>query len=182
MESLQGKLLVASPALEDPNFVRTVTLMVRHDDDGALGLVVNRPTRTSLADVWDRIADTPCRQSPLLHDGGPCEGPLMLLHRGEGHADHEILPGIYFTADRANVRPLVAGDEAIKPFVGYAGWSSGQIEEELGTGSWLVIDARADLVFDADGATWGRLAERLAPELLYPDVPADLFPTDPSLN
>lgn len=182
MDSLQGKLLVASPVLDDPNFVRTITLMVRHDEDGALGLVVNRPTRTSLSDVWERIADTPCNQSPLLHDGGPCEGPLMLLHRGEGHADHEILPGIYFTADRDNVGPLVAGDDAIKPFVGYAGWTGGQLEGELETGSWLIVDARADLVFDADATTWGRLAERLAPGLLYPDVPDGLFPSDPSLN
>ena len=106
----------------------------------------------------------------------------MLLHRGAENADHEIIPGGFFTADRDNVHPLVAGQERIKPFVGYAGWSGGQLECELSSGSWLVAEARADLIFESDHTSWGRLTERIAPELLYPDVPTGLFPPDPSVN
>ena len=69
MGSLQGKLLVASPSLADPNFAESVVLMIRHDDEGAFGLVLNRPTKVPLRHVWSKISEEPCPGDGILYNG-----------------------------------------------------------------------------------------------------------------
>ena len=107
MPLLQGFLLVAAPALVDPNFRQTVVLIVRHsDEEGALGLVLNRRTSTTVAELWQRMGqETTANDSPLSL-GGPCEGPLMALHTEKSAAEFEILPGLYFTAGSDQLQSL----------------------------------------------------------------------------
>ena len=128
MDSLQGQLLIASPRLVDPNFVRSIVVMVQHNDDGALGLIVNRPLQTTIKEVCEKALDIPCEIEAALHQGGPCEGPLMVVHTNETQSDIEVFPGVYFTTDREKIEWLMNhNDGAIKFFVGYAGWAAGQL-------------------------------------------------------
>ena len=72
MNSLQGHLLIAAKSLRDPNFLRTVLLMIEHNEDGAMGLVLNRPSRLSMKEAWSEVRDTPCPINDPLFHGGPC--------------------------------------------------------------------------------------------------------------
>ena len=80
MKSLKGHFLVASPHLADANFYRSVVLMIQHDEDGAVGLVLNRPTDNTIAEVWEMISESPCDVQGCVSIGGPVAGPLMALH------------------------------------------------------------------------------------------------------
>ena len=116
MNSLQGFLLVASPALADPNFRKTVILIVRHSsEDGALGLVLNRETSTTIKELWERMGQENCASHQPLSLGGPCEGPLMALHTEQPLAEIEVLPGLYFTAGSDQLQTLVASPSPLAP-------------------------------------------------------------------
>src|SRR4051794_32885483 len=133
MKSLKGHLLIAAPQMLDPNFFRTVVLILQHGEQGALGVVLNRPTETSITDAWKQIDDEDvCEVKGLIHQGGPCEGPLMLVHDNRSFGNLEVIPGIYFSTERESVHELVTRNKGnLKFFVGYAGWSAGQLEREL---------------------------------------------------
>src|SRR5438309_4081901 len=101
MASLKGKLLIASPRLADPNFRRTVVLMLRDDpDEGALGIVLNRPMAVSVKEACEDALDTTCNVDGPLHQGGPCEGPLMVLYGQSADDEDEVAPGVYFTTEK----------------------------------------------------------------------------------
>ena len=180
MDSLQGQLLIASPRLVDPNFVKSVVVMVQHNDDGALGLIVNRPLQTTIKEVCEKALDIPCAVEADLHQGGPCEGPLMVVHTHEAKSDIEVFPGVYFTTDRDKIEWLVRNNEgAIKFFVGYAGWAAGQLENELETESWLIAPADARVVLDGDVEQWSKL---MTQHTLGKWIDPERIPEDPSLN
>src|ERR1041384_3511863 len=107
MKSLQGHLLVASPQLLDPNFLQTVIVIVQHNEDGALGLVLNRPTQTPIDQAWSQVCDIPCSRQDLLGWGGPCQSILMLLHTQADASELEVLPGVYFTTDSQKIQHMV---------------------------------------------------------------------------
>jgi putative transcriptional regulator len=180
MESLQGHFLIASPRLTDPNFARTVVLMVQHGEEGALGLVINRPLETSVEEVCEKVLETPCAAEGVLYQGGPCEGPLMVVHTHGNRSDIEVRPGVHFSTERESIEWLLRYNEApIKYFVGYAGWAAGQLEMEMETGSWLTVSASEEQVFAADEELWSRL---LAIATLGKYIDPDRIPDDPSLN
>src|SRR5687768_8432333 len=103
MDSLQGQLLIAAPRLADPNFFHTVVLMVQHNDDGALGLVLNRPLTAAIQTVWQQVSESPCLIEGFLHQGGPCEGPLMVVHANADASDLEVMPGVYFSTNKDGI-------------------------------------------------------------------------------
>ena len=183
MASLKGQLLIASPRLMDPNFVRTVVLMVQHGDEGALGLVLNRPLTATVRDVCEKVLETSCEVEAHLHQGGPCEGPLMVLHAttDDDSTEHEseVVPGVYFTAERGTIEDLLRGiaDGDAKFFVGYAGWGAGQLESELETGSWLTCPADPAHVFEAGEKIWSKLTTSITA-----GIDPDRIPDDPSVN
>jgi putative transcriptional regulator len=181
MDSLQGQLLIASPRLVDPNFARSVIVMVQHNDEGALGLIVNRPLPTSVKEVCQKALDLPCEVDGVLHQGGPCEGPLMVVHTNETQSDIEVFPGVYFTTEREKIEWLMKhNDGAIKFFVGYAGWAAGQLESEIESESWLIAPADARLVLDGSkDEQWTRLMTQLT---LGKWIDPERIPDDPSLN
>jgi putative transcriptional regulator len=148
--SHRGRLLIATPPLVDPNFDRTVVLLLEHGDEGALGIVLNRPSDTSLSEVlpeWHDHASAPA----VVFIGGPVtpEAVIALARGGD-----EQTPGwVHVLGDLGTVDvgrdPLdVSGSlESLRVFVGYAGWAPGQLEAELGDGAWFVVDMRADDAF-----------------------------------
>src|SRR3954468_9427734 len=109
MESmLKGKVLVASPQLVDPNFARTLVLIVQHNEDGAMGLVLNRPLETTVGEAWTQVSSVPYPNEDPLFQGGPVEGPLMVVHQDAKRAQMEIGEGAYLSSDADVVRELVS--------------------------------------------------------------------------
>src|SRR4051795_298785 len=97
MKSLQGQLLIAAPKLRDPNFFRSVVLLVQHDEQGSLGLVLNRPLEVSIRAAWKQLSSTSCEIDGNLYQGGPCEGCLMALHTDVEASDMEVTEGVQFS-------------------------------------------------------------------------------------
>ena len=183
MKSLQGYLLIASPRLADPNFAQAVVLIVQHGESGALGLILNRPLDVTLQTVWQEVSEVPCLVDEPLHQGGPCEGPLMVLHGEKELAQATVLPGLYWSTEKDAVEQLVTQNSSpSKYFVGYAGWSAGQLEGELETGAWLTMPAGSDAVFQDGDDVWDRLRRRVALTAAYPWLDSRLIPDDPQHN
>ncbi len=185
MSSLKGKLLLAAPAMDDPNFARSVVLIVKHDGDGALGLVLNRPTGMMLRDAIEAGGDIECEADAGLLRGGPCDGPLMVLHSVTELAQETVLPGIYFTVESELVRDLLTNEQATaRYFHGYAGWTTGQLEAELAAGGWLVTDATQENVFEPgmDTQSWSAFIKQRGLEELKTQINPNLIPPDPTVN
>src|SRR5215471_6127747 len=121
MESpLKGKVLVAAAELLDPNFARAIVLIVQHDENGAMGLVLNRPLSTSVEEAWTQVSAVPYPNDDPLYQGGPCEGPLMVVHRDRKRGQIDLANGLYLSSDADSVKSLVSDDILpLKFFVGY---------------------------------------------------------------
>ncbi len=164
--SYAGCFLIAKPVLQDPNFKRAVVFLLAHSDEGAFGLVVNRPAEAENM-PWP------------LFVGGPCPSPgLILLH---GHPEwaesseppgpgkeHELAPGIY-SGDAACLDRASQTEEGQVPrfrvFSGYAGWGGGQLENEMAVGAWAVVAANGKLLFDTPvEELWDQLAPPRIPQ------------------
>jgi putative transcriptional regulator len=157
--SLQAHLLIATPELAEP-FTRSVILLVRHNEDGALGLILNRRTDAELNDAWEAVSAVPCQRVASLFLGGPCEGPLVALHTQEALLEFEVMRGLYFCTSKEKLETLASqGDSAAenaKFFAGYSGWSAGQLENEIARGSWSVMPAKPEHVFWHEDELWTR--------------------------
>ena len=152
MDSLQGQLLIAEPRLPDSSFFRSVVIMIQHSDDGASGLILNRPGNVSLSDIWQDVSDSPLARDKPIHIGGPVEGPLTALHNRMDLAEQTVIEGVYLSMSRDSLDELLASDRGdICVFSGYAGWAPGQLENELSVGGWLLLQAQPEHVFgDSD--------------------------------
>lgn len=181
-ESLAGKLLVATPDLDDPNFFRTVVFIVEHDDvEGALGLVLNRPTDAPVAEhlpAWRDAAADP----PVVFVGGPVTPEVAVgVVADPGHPPETWAAafGTIGLADLSGSPDDLGGVERCRVFAGYSGWVPGQIEMELALDSWFVVDAEPGDVFSADPAALWRTVLRRQPSRLSWFAN---FPIDPRLN
>jgi putative transcriptional regulator len=183
MESLQGHLLIASPRLMDPNFARSVVLIVQHNESGAMGLILNRPLDVNVQTVWEQVSETPCFLDEPMHQGGPCEGPLMVLHDDAKLSQISVIPGVNWSTEKEALEQLVVQNNgSMKFFVGYAGWGAGQLEGELETGSWLTVAANEEMVFSESEDQWEQLRRRLTLTSTYPWLDPRLIPDDPTAN
>ena len=183
MKSLQGQLLIASSLLVDPNFSRSVLLMIQHGEEGALGVILNRPLKITIQTAWEQISEGPCHADGFLHQGGPCEGPLMVLHTRKALSQVEVLPGLYFSTEKDAVEQLVSTSEgALKFFVGYAGWGPGQLEGEMEEGGWLATPITSGEIFSSDDENWNRIRTIAARSAAFPWLDPATFPSDPSAN
>jgi Putative transcriptional regulator len=183
MSSLQGQFLVASPHLGDGNFNRSVVLIIKHDDEGALGLILNRPTRNTVGDVWRMVTEKELDCDQPIYLGGPVQGPLVCLHRVKSCAESEVLPGVYFAADKSDLEKIVS--QRAKPFrlfMGYAGWAGGQLEGEMKVGGWLAMPADKKLVFDNREDLWEQVVRTIGQGIIAPALKTKHVPQDPSLN
>ena len=176
-------MLVASPHLSDPNFFRSVVLMVQHDAEGAFGLILNRRTEDCVGEATELVSQAKCSADLRIQHGGPVQGPLTVIHTDPAYSENELLPGLYFTADAENLGELIQGsDHLLLVFSGYAGWTGGQLETELQAGGWLKTQALVDDIFSEQTDLWQRVARRIGLEILAPSIDSDRVPADPSLN
>lgn len=153
---MKGRLLVATPPLDDPNFDRTVIFMLEHREDGALGVVLNRPSGEALTEPLERWNDLQGPPSTVFV-GGPVEPDALIAlahtHHPVTESSDELSPvsGRVASADLTTDPALIGGlVESVRIFRGYAGWGPGQLEGEIDIGSWLVLDAEESDVFDTD--------------------------------
>src|SRR3954469_9554489 len=157
MSERQGQLLIATSPLQDPNFHRTVVLIVRDDENGTFGLVLNRPLETTVKEAIEGSMVGECAVDQPLHLGGPCEGLLTVLHSQAELGDAEVMPGVHFTQGRDMIERLLADNpKPAKYFVGYSGWSAGQLDSEMESGAWILTPAEKTLVFASPDAMWSR--------------------------
>jgi putative transcriptional regulator len=171
-ESLRGQLLVAAPVLSDPNFRRTVVLIAEHGDEGAMGLVLNRPTETSVGDAVPELSSIAGDEEPIYVGGPVSTGSVLAV--AELDDPSELLFGAIGFVQEPGVA-VVRG----RVFLGYAGWSAGQLESELEEESWLVLPAEPDDLFCDDPETlWSSVLRRQG----GPYALLSLMPPDPSLN
>jgi putative transcriptional regulator len=184
-----GQLVVATPSLLDPNFARTVVLLLQADaDDGALGLVLNRPSGTEVGEVlpdWHPLAADP----PVVFSGGPVQ-PNAAICLGHGRvggppvAAFSILEGVPGTSIGtvdldASPADLVPAVLQVRLFAGYAGWGAGQLEAEVEEGAWWVLDALPADAFSPDPEQlWADVLRRQGAPIAF----AASYPADPSLN
>jgi putative transcriptional regulator len=183
MKKLQGQFLVASPHLVDPNFYKSVVLMIKHDDEGAFGLILNRPTDHTVADLWKKVGEEEIDCQKPIFLGGPVGGPPVALHRMKSAAEAEVLPGVYFAAHEEKLLKLVT--QTKKPFrffTGYAGWAGGQLDGELHVGGWLTAKAKKDLIFYEGDDLWERVLKTIGEGILGTAIKTRHVPENPSLN
>ena len=140
--------LIAIPQLGDPNFVRSVVLMLHHGPEGALGLVVNHPTTLTLG-VFAREHGLPCHSSAKeqpIFKGGPVEPTRGWILHGDGSIGEkqDVIPGLHVSGSVDTLTSLIAdGSKPMRLLLGYAGWGPGQLESEMERGSWLTVEADA---------------------------------------
>jgi len=183
MKSLTGKLLVAAPQLNDPNFSQSVVLMIQHEPQGAFGVVLNRPSDKTVSDVWELIGKEPCGIDQLVHIGGPVPGPLLALHTLDSASDQEVLPGLHVTGQESAFETLVEhSDSQYRFFSGHSGWAGGQLEGELKASGWLSCDAQVEDVFSDYETLWKRVTSRIGLQIIAPDIRPEHIPEDPGLN
>lgn len=185
MKSLQGSFLVASPHLPDENFSKTVIFMVEHNRDGALGLILNRVSGTSLRTVWREIGDREIASEQLLYEGGPVEGPLMALHGDPKLEGIEVVPRIFFTSDKESLEQLVERSSLdYRIFSGYAGWGPGQLEQEMRYGGWLTSPARRPQVFSEPHDLWRQVTHAIGDSITKDALKINPKhrPRDPEMN
>lgn len=178
--SLRGQLLVAHPALVDPNFRRSIVLLSEHSlSDGAMGIILNRPMEQTLGELRPVFAGTRLGGIPVFR-GGPVrdEELILVAWRGVGIA-HDMR--FYFGTSPEKVADLLEADPAyeVRAYLGHAGWSAGQVEGELAENAWLVSPVARECLDGRDWkSVWRDLVLRLSPELRFL-VDA---PEDPSVN
>jgi putative transcriptional regulator len=180
MESLRGKLLIATPVILDPNFRRTVVLLAEHSEEGAMGLVLNRPSETLVADAVPPFEALVPEGEPV-YLGGPVEPSAVVVlaeFDDPAEAGSIVLGDIGFVVAEPEE---VAGSTAIRRsrvYAGYSGWSAKQLEAELEEEAWFVEPARPEDVFADAESLWSDILRRKGGE--YSVIA--LMPEDPSLN
>jgi putative transcriptional regulator len=181
MESVRGQLLVAGPGLLDPNFWRTVVLIVEHTEEGALGLVLNRPSETSVGEAVPLLNEM-LDPAERLFIGGPVQpSAVIVLARFEDPTDAALVAfddvGVLGTGPSAEQLP--SGVTAGRAFLGHAGWGPGQLDDELERGDWILEPARVEDAFaDEAPGLWSEVLTRKGGSYAL----LARMPADPSMN
>lgn len=179
MDSVRGQLLVAAPSLADPNFSRSVVLIAEHGADGALGVVLNRPSQATVEEVVPDLTPLLGPDEPVF-TGGPVQpGGVMVVAEFEDPAQAALpLEGdVGFIALEADLQDL--STRRARAFAGHAGWGPGQLESELDEEAWFVAPFVAEDAFcDEPGVLWSSVLTRKGGEYAL----VARMPADPSLN
>ncbi len=174
-----GKLLVASRDSPDPTFAKTVILLVNFDEDGTVGLVINRRTKVPISRALDQLKPSTNRSDPV-YLGGPVDlSAVLALLRAPSKPDEarRVVGDVYLVSTRPLLQKTLAagtGPSDFHAFVGYCGWGAGQLENEMNLGVWYIFDGNAKLVFDSDpDSLWSRvvaLTEQILVRMRPPTV------------
>jgi len=179
--SLKGKLLLASPALGDPNFARTVVLVAEHAPAGALGLVLNRPTDALVGEAVDELTSIVDEDDPVFAGGPVGEDAVMVVAEFDdpAMAADLIVEDLGFLPADSDLDKVAIATRRARVFAGHAGWGPGQLDSELDEGSWIVVAAQRDDVFTEDpDELWTLVLERKG----GPYAVLARVPEDPSVN
>jgi putative transcriptional regulator len=167
-ELVQGKFLVADRRLMDPNFGETVVLLIRYGQDGAMGLVINRPLRVKLSTVFPDVKELE-QSKETLFMGGPVEpGGILLLARSVTVPEDSmpVFGDVYLSSSRKVLRRLIKKpekDERFRIYAGYAGWAPQQLESEYERGDWHVLEADVETLFHRKASEiWPMLIQRVS--------------------
>jgi putative transcriptional regulator len=180
-QSLAGQLLLASPSLLDPNFARTVILVGVHGDEGAMGVVLNRPSSVTVGEAAPLLAEAALEDEPV-YVGGPVQSSSIVF-LGEfldpSPAGLLVLGRIGFPAPEASIDDLLQATARRRVFAGYAGWGSGQLEQEVQGGDWIAHTALPQDVFsDEPESLWSSILTRKGGSYAL----IARMPLDPSVN
>jgi putative transcriptional regulator len=181
MEPARGQLLIAGPSLVDPNFWRTVVLVVEHSEEGAFGLVLNRASETTVGEVVPELHEV-LDLNEALFIGGPVQpSSVVILGHFEDPGDAALLAfddvGVLGTVP--SIEEMSVGLRAARAFVGHAGWGAGQLDSELERGDWILEPARLEDAFSsAPRDLWSAVLTRKGGSYAL----VARMPLDPSLN
>jgi putative transcriptional regulator len=180
-ESLTGQLLLASPTLRDPNFMRTVVLVSVHSDEGAMGVVLNRPSEVTVSEAVPQLQDAVAEEEPV-YVGGPVQ-PSSIVFLAEfldpSPAGLLVLGRIGFPAPDAGIEELTEATARRRVFAGYAGWGGGQLDAEVEEGDWIAHTALPEDVFtDLPEELWASVLTRKGGSYAL----IARMPDDPSVN
>lgn len=178
----KGKILVSEPYLPDPNFERTIILLCEHNEEGSFGFIMNKPSLAKLGDVMQDLSDF---DAPVFIGGPVQQDTLHYIHRIPNLEESiEVMDGIYWGGNFDQLVTLIETKQVdttdIKFFLGYSGWSPGQVDEELKEDSWIVSDkVNEELLFDIKAeAMWQYALKRMGGRFsVYSN-----YPQDPRLN
>lgn len=184
MESVRGQLLIAGPTLLDPNFWRAVVLVIEHSEEGAFGLVLNRPSETTVAEAVPQLAAL-VEPEDDVYVGGPVQASaVIVLARFDNPAEAALIAfedvGVLGIGDGMDaLDELDVGLREGRAFVGHTGWGPGQLDSELERGDWILESALREDAFSADPAElWGRVLARKGGSYAL----VARMPSDPSVN
>jgi putative transcriptional regulator len=180
-ESLTGQLLLASPALQDPNFTRAVVLVSIHSEEGAMGVVLNRPSAVTVSEAVPQLEPAVAELEPV-YVGGPVQ-PNSIVFLAEfldpSPAGLLVIGRIGFPAPDAGIDELTDATVRRRVFAGFAGWGEGQLDAEVDHGDWIAQAALPEDVFtDVPGELWSRVLTRKGGSYAL----IARMPADPSVN
>jgi len=181
VESTRGQLLIAGPTLGDPNFWRTVVLIVEHNDEGALGLVLNRPSETTVGEAVPQLLELVDPDEDVLVGGPVQQSSVIVLAEFEDPDDAAMLAfdDVGILGNGSGPQDSGVGVRTARAFAGHAGWGPGQLDGELERGDWILEPARRDDAFTAEPrALWGSVLTRKGGTYAL----IARMPADPSVN
>jgi putative transcriptional regulator len=180
VSSFRGQLLVAGPALVDPNFRRTVVLLAEHNEEGAMGIVLNRPSETLVSEAVPPLSPV-VGDDAVVYVGGPVEPSAVVVladFEEPERAGTLVVGSVGFVVAGAEREIGEADVRSARVYAGYAGWSAGQLEAELEEQAWFAEPARAEDAFGDPDTLWSDVLRRKGGE--YSVIA--LMPDDPSVN
>jgi putative transcriptional regulator len=170
----KGSLLIANPVLPDPNFSRTVILLCDHDEQGSFGLVINRSTQLKAPDLFLNISILKSYNEKVYLGGPVSQSMVFFLCRSPSAAGKldEVCSGVYLGSNLETLESLYASlknpEQDIRFYLGYSGWSSGQLAEEMEQNSWLVQKANEQFIFlDSESLIWPKAVNSLGEKYQY---------------
>lgn len=182
MNPEKGKILLSDPFLQDPNFIRTAILLCEYNQEGAIGFVVNKRLEFVLEDIVDGASGI---KLPVFEGGPVAKTSLHFLHRRGDLINQSVAlsDGIFWGGNFEQVLDLIRNkqidEKEIRFFVGYSGWSEGQLDEELKEKSWIVADPDDDLIFSTEvDLIWKESLKKLGGEYAF----MGNYPSHPQLN
>jgi putative transcriptional regulator len=180
-ESLRGSLLIAGPTLLDPNFRRTVVLVAEHNDEGAMGVILNRPSGMTVADAAPDLVPLVGGDAAIF-SGGPVQptaGVVLAALSDSAEADEPIFDDVVLLPGLVELGAVIDAAQRVRVFAGYAGWGPGQLDDELERDDWIVEPAVTDDVFSEEpDALWADVLVRKGGQYAL----VARMPEDPSLN
>jgi putative transcriptional regulator len=157
-------------------------LVIGHNDEGAFGVILNRPTHRTLSQIWEEVGQAPCDSQQPVNLGGPVDGPMMAVHTHESHADIRVTSDVFVAVDRNNLDWVVRYDmNPHRVFVGTVSWEAGELESEIAQGDWLVLPASKEFVFSTPEEQWRR-ALRSFGRYFLSSLGIKHIPDDPTAN